>query len=131
MFATKGWLKTTLLIVGFLVVGFLMYEAFQVQEVEASHTKSWNCIVGGGHLPGALALGYVYVPTGNTSVGYTNCGSSCLGSPKKWHTYEEVQEHKQETWYYHHVFGGGYCHSHTYRTPTSTSPFYRLVPCGG
>lgn len=35
MFATKGRLKVTLLVVGILVVGLGMYAAFQVQEADA------------------------------------------------------------------------------------------------
>ena len=43
MFATKGRLKVTLLVVGFLVVSLGMYAGFQVQDVEAHPHPGTSC----------------------------------------------------------------------------------------
>lgn len=43
MFAVKGRLKVTLLIVGVLVLGLGLHAAFQVQEVEAHPHPGWSC----------------------------------------------------------------------------------------
>lgn len=44
MFATKGWMKATLFVVGILVVGFGLYAAFDIHDAHA-HTAaihSWD-----------------------------------------------------------------------------------------
>ena len=116
MFATKGRLKVSLLVVGVLVVGLGMYGAFQLQEVEANNS-SWSCVimVDRIYLSTSVLLGSSY--TGKTRTRETNC-FNCRRAPR---TYKHTQKEKVSSHSYAHHWehrwpwssSWSYCHIHT------------------
>ncbi len=115
MFATKGQLKVSLLVVGILVVGLGMYAALQHEEAEAIHS-SISC----------LAKEHDILPSSSTTV----TGSSYTGQTRRTSTYcfscyacPKPRSHKQKRkiiyfdyridYDHRYPFGSwSFCHTH-------------------
>ena len=113
MFATKGRLKVSLLVVGVLIVGLGMYGAFQPKQAQA------HCSTTG------LVHDYYDWKIGRTQTTLdswnetTNC-SRCPGYPASKHKKKEVEFKKKGRWIYKHRWfwssNWDHCHSHGYST---------------
>ena len=132
MFATKGRLKVTLLVVAFLVVDFGMYTVFQSHNAEA-HGLSWKCSLM-KHKKGTGSWSTVYELINDVDpiYEYRTC-SNCKDMPPKWHTKRYYQKLKKNTTPCQHkpLVGGSWssCKSHVYYVKQGKE--WRLSLCGG
>lgn len=129
MFATKGVLKVTLLVVGVLIVFF----CFQSKAAEATHS-SISCLIKKHSVrnSGTTVLGSSYTGKRRTSPNKVKC-SDCYGTPVP-HAYHQ-QKQKSVRYHYwidyeHRSLGSSswsFCHTHT---GTKSRKVWITVGCG-
>ena len=129
MFAVKGRLKVTLLVVGILVVGIGMYAGVQVQDVEATHS-SFSCFFKLHAVVSNIKHSSLSHYTGGSRTKSTTCSncSPCYSNSN--HTQlEAVFDYTEHTTYKHrYLWDTFYDHCHTH-TDTGTEKRWLTVLC--
>lgn len=130
MFATKGRLKLTLLVVGVLAVGLGLYGVFHPKEAEADHS-SLSCVVKIDKV-----ISFTRTPTSMSYTGeedweVTNC-SRCRDCDAGLHRVVWVRVEYTEATTYKHRWplstNWNHCHVHT---ATGTTYMTRTRRCSG
>ena len=129
MFSTKGRLKVTLFVVGFLVVGLGMYMGVQVQDAEATHS-SFSCIFKVHKVVSRIKHSSFNHYTGGSRTKSTTCSNCAPCYPSSNHTQlEAVFDYTKHTTYKHRQLWHTYyspCHTHT---DTGTEKRWLTVVC--
>ncbi len=130
MLSSRG-LKAVVLLIGTLTVSLGMYEAFQIDNAEATHS-SWTCIFKEHKSAGTVT--YSATETIATGTSTTNC-PECSGQPAKKHQTEQKQVYiiTAEVWRHKSISGNTWssCHNHELSKALSGSPFWVTIHCGG
>ena len=114
MFATKGRLKISLLVVGVLVVGFGIFLAIQTKESEA---HPWSC-AWMLHKESTPSIFTEYTPVSGRTRSVEGYCDYCGGNAYYTEQLHNVYRTRMSTISHASPWGSyNYCHTHIFRTP--------------
>ena len=131
MFATKGWMKVTLLVVGILAVVFGMYAAFQPEEAKADHS-SLSCLIKDDRIFLSVSTSTGWNYTGRNQIRSSIKCPDCSSLPGgRRHKQKQVITYYSNFISYEHRYlwetTFTFCHTHFTR---SSSLSWETVRCG-